>query len=751
MKFKKNINHQLVKFSTAIFSIIIVIIITQNLIVKLNPLESLELKHIDERFLNRGIINIKDTSQIIIVEINQDTYDGIPAPFNSWPWPRSYFAKVINNLNNAGAKVIGIDLLMSNPDKFSSQNDSILFNIIKKNKNVVVAGKIETSLESNRIFQTNEDVNVQIIQPNYQIKKYNENYGNIFYKADNSIGLVNMNADNDGVHRRYLPFIYSSVTENRIPTFAFSILNKYYNLPNNYISINQKKYFYFNNKKIPKYDNNSILINFYGSSRTFPYYNFLDILDDNEFTTNDELQLKEQINTWSNEEYGLLHSNIFKDKIILIGSTLPEDKDIIPISFAQGLKKGDNQIYGVEFHANMIQNVLSNNFITKENKLTEIILIFILTILSFYFSSFLKEIKTDLGLLIEALNILLIIIFVFILRMFSFYLFNNFDYLFILTSPSLGIAVGYVVSTAYHFISERQQKSLVKGMFSQYVDSSIVDELIKNPDKLKLGGERKILTVLFSDIEDFSTFSEKMNPEELVSFLNEYFSEMSKIIFENKGTLNKFIGDGILTFWGAPIYISEHAYFACKSALEMQRKLTILRNIWIKQNKPEIKIRIGINTGNMIIGNIGGLKKFDYTIMGDNVNIASRLENANKEYKSQILISESTYELVKEKFIIRELDLIIVKGKTKPLRIYELIGFQNDPISEEKIKSLNYFTEGLIHYRKKNFSEALELFQKCNSNNCEDEPSKIYIERCKYFLKNPPDKNWNGVFIFQSK
>ncbi len=749
MKFDRTLNDILIKFFTSLFCFIIVLIITQELFFQFVPLRELEQNHIDERFLNRGSINIKDTSQVIIVEITQDTYDGISSPNNTWPWPRSFFAKVIDNLTKAGVKAIGIDLIMSNPDQFSSKNDSIFFSTLKRNRNVVLAGKIETSLENNRMFQTNEDIDVQIIQPNYEIKKFDENYGNIFFKADSSIGLVNISADNDGVHRRYLPFIYSSVTEKRIPTFTFAILNKYYNLPNNYTALNQKKYFYYNNKKIPKYDNNSVLINFYGPNRTFPYYNFLDVLDDSEFNTNDELETNEQLNTWDNPEYGLLHSGVFKDKIVLIGSTMPEDKDIIPISFAKGLKKGDNQIYGVEVHANIIQNVLSNNFINKENKLTEIIIIFILTILSFYVSSLLKQIKTNLGLLIEAVNLLLI--FIFILRLLSFYLFTNFNYLFILTSPSLGIAIGYVGSTAYHFISERRQKSLVKGMFSQYVDSSVVEELIKNPDKLKLGGERKILTVLFSDIESFSTFSEKIEPEELVSFLNEYFSEMSKIIFENKGTLDKFIGDAIMTFWGAPIYTSKHAYLACKTALEMQRKLVNLRKNWIAQNKPNIEIRIGINTGNMIVGNIGGIKRFDYTIMGDNVNLGSRLEGANKEYKTQILISESTYELIKEKFITRELDFIIVKGKTKPIKVYELIDFINDNILEEKIKSLKCFQEGLKFYREKKFKKAIELFQKCNCNGYEDEPSKIYIARCKYFIDNPPEKNWNGVFIFHTK
>ena len=740
----KNKSKWLTQIWISLFLSLLVIVLTLEIFFTIVPLKEFEQNHIDERFLRRGPIDIRDKSDVIILEITQETYDGLPHPYNIWPWPRIIFSKIIENLNEAGAKVIGIDLIMSNQDRLSPLNDSSLVAAIKKYRNVIVAGKVEVATATT--IQTGEDGGT-VYKEKFLIRKTDFDYNNIFFRADSGIGLVNVTSDHDGVFRRYLPFIYSPTSERLVPTFGFAILNKYFALPNNHLALNEKNFFVLQEISIPKFDVISLLINFYGPSRTFRHENLLNVLDDSDFNTHDEIFYETEINTWEDSAY----QSLFKDKIVLIGSTMPEDKDILPIAFAKGEKKGDNLIYGVEFHANAIQNIISKDFLVKESMRTELLLIFLLTFLSFFSTSYLKNLKTKYGLLIEMLNLLMMIGLIFVIREFSFFLFQEKNYVIALVSPSLSIILGYFGSTAYNFIGEKRQKAVIKGMFSHYVNPTIVDELVTNPEKLKLGGENKFLTVFFSDIVGFSTFSEKKSPEHLVKFLNEYLSSMTNLVFINKGTLDKYIGDAVMAFWGAPIPIENHAYLACSTALQMQAELVKLRKKWETEGETLIKVRMGINTGNMVVGNVGGKERFDYTVMGDNVNLASRLEGANKEYSTLIMISESTYDEIKEHFLCRELDLIIVKGKSKPIKVYELISYIEQPQSENMLESLNEYNLGLDCYKNRNFLGALKYFSSSLILNPSDAPSKVYLERCELFLDSPPAENWDGVFTLTRK
>jgi adenylate cyclase len=277
-------------------------------------------------------------------------------------------------------------------------------------------------------------------------------------------------------------------------------------------------------------------------------------------------------------------------------------------------------------------------------------------------------------------------------------------------------------------------------MFGQYVSENFVNELVSDPAKLKLGGERKELSILFSDIEGFTSISESKKPEELVSFINEYLSDMTEIVLSNHGTLDKYIGDAVMAFWGAPIELNNHAYMACSTALRMQKKIKELK---------KVSVRIGINTGNVIVGNIGGSKRFDYTVMGDNVNLASRLESVNKIYSTNILIGENTYQFIKDDFITRELDSIKVKGKAITTNIYELISTK-DEVKPEITSLIDKFSMALALYRNQKFEEAIFIFSECYNINS-DRASEVFIERCKYFIENKPDENWDGVFVLKNK
>jgi len=255
--------------------------------------------------------------------------------------------------------------------------------------------------------------------------------------------------------------------------------------------------------------------------------------------------------------------------------------------------------------------------------------------------------------------------------------------------------------------------------------------------------------VLFSDIAGFTTFSEKLPPEELVLVLNEYLSAMTEIVFKNDGTLDKYEGDAVMAFWGAPVELDNNALHACNAALEMQEKLVEIREKWRAEGKPNVQVRIGLNTGEMVVGNMGGIGKFDYTVIGDSVNLGSRLEGANKQYGTYIMASERTQELVKDYFVFRELDLLVVKGKTMPIKVFELLGRKDDSVPAIKISAVEQYLGGLELYRRKQFAEAIKKFNEALVIDPTDSPSSLYIERSQVYLDTPPPDDWNGVFILK--
>ncbi len=264
-------------------------------------------------------------------------------------------------------------------------------------------------------------------------------------------------------------------------------------------------------------------------------------------------------------------------------------------------------------------------------------------------------------------------------------------------------------------------------------------------------GERKIITILYVDIAGFTTISEQMSPEKLVTLLNEYLTEMTNIVISNQGMLDKYEGDAIMAVFGAPVEMPEHAELACRSALQMQTRLEKLRLQWEKEGKPALHCRIGINSGDMVVGNMGSHNRFDYTVLGDSVNLASRLEGANKLYDTKIMIGEETYNLVKDKFVSRPLDLLRVKGKNKPVKVYELIAENNNSLPQEFLEMLKEYNEGFENYLKCNWEWAANHFRQVLQIQKQDGPSRLYLLRCQEFQTNPPSEDWDGVFTMKTK
>lgn len=315
--------------------------------------------------------------------------------------------------------------------------------------------------------------------------------------------------------------------------------------------------------------------------------------------------------------------------------------------------------------------------------------------------------------------------------------------------PVLTMMTIYLGITVYRYVTEEREKKKIRGAFQYYLTASVINEILKDPSKLKLGGDKKQLSVMFSDIRGFTGISEKLTPEELVRLLNEYLTAMTDVVFKYDGLLDKYIGDAIMAVFGAPLDQPDHALRACRTALEMMSELKRLREKWAAEGRPDVNIGVGVNTGDMVVGNMGSEMRFDYTVIGDSVNLASRLEGTNKEYGTNIIISEFTYESIRNELFCRELDAVRVKGKKLPVRIYELLGEKKD--AAEWQECVGRFETGLAKYREGLWDEAIAAFRSVLEVRPADYPARLYIERCETLKENPPEGEWDGVFTMTKK
>jgi len=315
---------------------------------------------------------------------------------------------------------------------------------------------------------------------------------------------------------------------------------------------------------------------------------------------------------------------------------------------------------------------------------------------------------------------------------------------------AMALLLGFLVINLRFYLRERNQKTLIRDAFGQYLSPKVVNILVKDLSRLRLGGERREMTAYFSDVAGFSTISEQLTPEELVALLNEYLTAMCDIISEYEGTVDKFEGDAIIAFWGAPLEQPDHARRACLAAIDMQRFMVGYRARLKADGRPVLHVRMGMNTGDMLIGNMGSAQRMDYTMMGDAVNLAARLEGANKFYGTYTMISESTYSQVADAVEVRELDLVRVVGRREPVRIYELLERKGE-LDPDRQAVMDAYSAALAHYRAQRFEEALAGFRSVLALDEDDGPASTYVERCQIFIASPPGDDWDGVYQLTGK
>ncbi|MFC1556437.1 CHASE2 domain-containing protein [candidate division KSB1 bacterium] len=430
----------------------------------------------------------------------------------------------------------------------------------------------------------------------------------------------------------------------------------------------------------------------------------------------------------------ILTAEDFVGKVFVYGLTAAGTHDLNPMPY-------NNRYPMVGLYANIFSMLTTRNFLYEAGPWVNLSLLFIFGIVM---GVSVPRFKPLTGVLIA-----LALLAGFLIS--AQILFQKFGLVINVFGPIIVIAVGYTSITVYNFFSEEKEKKMIRGIFSRYVTKSVVDELIKHPDMVKLGGEKKVLTVFFSDVAGFTTLSEKLEPEELVAHLNEYLTVMSNIILKYDGMIDKYEGDAIMAVFGTPVMYEDHAARACLVSLEMQDELVKLREKWREEGKPELYVRIGLNTGPMVVGNMGAADRLDYTVMGDSVNLGSRLEGANKQYGTYIMISESTLEAAKDTVEVRFLDSLRVKGKLKPVNVYEVLGKADDGLPDSMVKMREYYEMGIEKYLDKDWNAGIGHFEKVLEIKPDDGPAKVYVDRCIMYKENPPPSDWDGVFTMTTK
>lgn len=616
---------------------------------------------ISDAFYSPGI----PSDEIVIVEIDDASLQALDA---EWPLPRTFYAKVIENVNKS--RIIGIDIEFFTNKSY--EEDIILADSIKKSGKIILAMKYENFSSRN-----NELYAMGLIKPISILGSPGEDF---------QIGFVNLYEESDGVIRYFTPHI-SGVEDH--DHFSAVIVEQYLGFSRTF-------------------DNSKMLIKFYSKPGGYQRIKFSDVY----FNTIDF---------------------DFTDKIVLIGVTTQDAHDFhtVPISTAA--------MPGVEIHANIIQSIILQDYLYPQDNITIIAVIFLI---SFLAGLLMYKFKIHI-----ATIILILIGIVYVIS--AIYIFDYFKTIMNILYPLLSLVLVYVSLVVIYYRTEEKSRKWITSVFGKYVSPIVIDHLLENPDKIKLGGEKRNMTIFFSDIRGFTPISEQLKPEELVHLLNEYLTEMTSLIIKDQGLVDKYMGDAIMAFWGAPLDLPNHAEIACSTSLEMIDKLRELQKKWEQQGIPFFDIGIGINSGEAIVGNMGSSTRFDYTAIGDNVNLASRMEGLNKIYGTNIIITEKTYDIIKDKFETRRLDKVKVKGKENSILIYELVCSKNK-LSIKQHDFIDAFEKGLQLYFENKWQESIQSFQNALVFQ-NDKATNIFITRCQGFLQKPPPKEWDGVWTMETK
>mgnify|MGYP001443106695 FL=1 len=813
----------------------------------------LELKTYDYRFHTvRGpltgwrasdstIINMG--TDVVLVEVDDEAWRILKDNKVPWPYPRGdIWARAVDNISKAGAKVIAFDIQFDSPDARSEYLRSVSGNLpsdfqqyLPGHGDILLAESIQNAQDNG----TKVVMDVKMVReptripPSYIAYPVPE-----IMDVNPETGLINDMLDTDGFSRQYSIAGYMEHEPDiAYLTLGVKCVKAFLDIPDDAVpTFNADNLSWnFGDLNITSYGRtNNFLVNYYGPPSgykipgrknlkpwgTFPRFSLSQILDTQDYDLPEDLDWMSQfipgeIPDWilsiedeaeRNDMMAMMGlgadfditQSPFYNKIVILGVAIEVLHDVKSTPFYNYMDLSQ-LTPGMETHANAIQTILHENYIKvfggKTTRymvegapypMVNFLLIFCLCTLAYILLTKIELHPIVAGIIIFSEGL---VYYAFAMGMFAndnWWFWKStvasllpgglhekyYDqlqvvlpgpgesYMMPIVAPLAGLVLTYASNIIFQFLHEQQDKKFLRETFGTYIAPKVLDKMYEEKQAPKLGGVEGHHTAFFSDIQNFSTFSEALEPTRMVALMNEYLTVMSQVILDNEGTLDKYIGDAIVAFYGAPAPVENHEKKSCTTALLMEDALEDLRQKWRRENDwPDIvysmQHRIGLNCGKMVTGNMGSEMRMNYTMMGDTVNLAARLESSAKQYGVYNFVGENIYEETKDEFIFRFLDFVQVKGKNIPVKVYELVSAK-DNADNHTVNLIKVFEEGLDHYYQQQWDKALAHFKKAEG--MEDHftsrnttPSAVFIERCTMFKDNPPGKDWDGVWTMTSK
>jgi adenylate cyclase len=641
---------------------------------------NLENAFVDLRYWIRGVVSPDPRIEIITIDEKSLGELGL------FPWPRKTHAHLIQRLTQAGARAMAFDLLFTDRDPDHPEDDFLL------GEAAATSGRTAFATLFNR---TPEGLPANPLLPIPELQRNNV-----------GVGLVNIFPEKDGATRHFPLWVQQN--DILIPSLSLAAWSAAERKPPEDLLAQFPPPVDSRSPWNEAYLNYTYWQESGGTRSPFPSTSYVDALR------------------------GRVDPNRFTGKILLVGATAPG-------LFDAKSAPGAPVIYGVEIHANALNNLLKGNFFRTQATSG---LWLMLTLILFAVGSWLlmSHSSTFAG----GATVVMVLVGYYYVCQLAF----NRNILLPYAAPLIGFLATYFNALVYRlFIADREREK-IRNTWSRYMSPKLVDLLIQDRGVVAAGN--RDVTIFFSDLAKFTTFSEQYPPAELVAFLNVYFSQMTDILFKHDITFDKYIGDCIMGYGNAPLEQPDHALQTCRAALEQVAALPALHKQFAERGWPPLDFRIGLHTGTVLYGDLGSHSRSNYTVMGDNVNVASRLEGANKMFGTKILISETTFQAAQNGIEARELDLLRVEGKTKPLRVYELVALK-ESIAPLQRQAFLVFADALRLYRERRFGEARTEFLRAQDLIPGDKPAALYVGRCDLFLRTPPPADWDGVFVMTSK
>ncbi len=660
------------------------------------------------------------TDRIRLILLDQNSLDwGKKENALGWPWPREIYTVILDFCRRQGAKAVVFDVLFTEPSTYGADDDRSLGEAIKNGPPFVGSAFLSGTAGTDRSWPASlPEPKIRVDGLSHWLKETGAGGGpspqGVFpvpevAAASGVLADTHLNPDPDNVYRRVRLF---SVFDGRIlPTPALGALIA--GAPETPLTIDRGA-LTVGGKRIPIDDRGAALLNFRGASGTHKSYSAAAVIQS-------ELRMK------NGEEPLIPGKDLFREKYVFFGLTAPGLFDLRPTPVSG--------IYpGVEIHATALDNILSSDFMRPAPKAALLALTLLLTLLAGVATARASGIGASL--LVYGLFLLLPALLAAAAYRAGFWL--------PLVVQETGVAVTLFSAGVIYYTTEGRQKLFIKNAFKQYLSPAVIEELIRYPERLKLGGERRLLSIFFSDLEGFTGISEGLEPEALTALLNDYLTAMTDIIHEEGGTVDKYEGDAIIAFWNAPLPQPDHAARCVRAALRCQEKLAGMRPALRERVGKELRMRIGINSGPAVVGNLGSHTRFDYTMLGDAVNLASRLEGINKQFGTYTIISQATLDLLAGGVPVRELSRVAVVGRREAVTIYEPM---TPAEHASRAEDLRVFAGGLAEFYQGRFAQAEAIFAGLAQR---DPAARAYAAKCRTLREEPPEA-WSGVWVITTK